>query len=398
LRGLHGFAGWANQKALELAGITRDTPAPTQGEIVMDPHSGRPTGILTNQAQELLTRHIPPLSQPQVERALQLAIDECLRHGLTSIHEARTSRPMLEALRALRDREELKARIYAMLDWTDESLLEEYFRRGPEIDPDHMLTVRCIKIFVDGALGSRGAAMLEPYSDAPREMGLVVTPADRLERLTTRALRTGFQVAVHAIGDRANRITLEALAGARENAADARDPRLRVEHAQIVAVEDIPRFASLDLVVSMQPPHCTSDMPWVEDRVGSRRIKGAYAWRSFQDSGVHLTLNSDFPGESLNPFAGMYAAMTRRTMKGSPPEGWYPEQCLTRSEVLRAYTVEAAYSEFSEDLKGRLVAGMLADFIILSDDIRRIPIEGFLTLRVEETYSGGRRLFSRMNE
>jgi predicted amidohydrolase YtcJ len=395
LRGLHGFAGWANQKALELAGIDAQTQAPPNGAILKDPESGDPTGILTNEAQELLTRHIPPLSQAQVEQALRMAVQECSRFGITSIHEARTTRVMLDGLAALKDREELKARIYVMLDWTEPDLLEHYYTRGPELDPRHFLTVRCIKVFVDGALGSRGAAMLEPYSDAPDETGLVVTPLERLRVLTERALQTGFQVAVHAIGDRANRITLDAFEQALAAVPDAGDHRLRVEHAQIVSPQDIPRFALSDLVLSMQPPHCTSDMPWVEERVGPERVRGAYAWRSLLATGIHLTLNSDFPGETLNPFHGMYAALTRRSPEGEPPGGWYPEQCLSRSEVLRAYTLEAAYSEFSEEIKGKLLPGMLADFIVLSRDIRRIPVQDLLTLQVEVTFLGGKPVYRR---
>ncbi len=395
LKSLHGFAGWANAQALERAGITAATSDPPNGEILEETGTGRPTGILTNEAQELLTRHIPPLGLRQVEKALELAIGECLQYGLTSLHEARTTPTMLAAFRALKSQGRLQSRIYVMLDWTEEELLETYFREGPDIDPEHMLTVRCIKVFVDGALGTRGAALLAPYSDAPGETGLVVTPEDRVYELTRRSLNRRLQVAVHAIGDRANRITLDAFSRAIQDVPGVKDHRLRVEHAQVVAWEDIPRFAPLNLVLSMQPPHCTSDMPWVETRVGPERIKGAYAWRSILDTGVHLTLNSDFPGETFNPFAGMYAALTRRSPDGLPEGGWYPEQCLTRDEVIKAYTTEAAYSEFSEDLKGKLLPGMLADFIVLSADILTIPVHEFLSLQVEKTYLGGKLVFQR---
>jgi predicted amidohydrolase YtcJ len=395
LKSLHGFAGWANARALELAGITASTPDPPHGKILKDADTGEPTGILTNEAQGLLTRIIPPLNPAQVERALELATLECLKYGLTGLHEARTTRVMLEALRAMKAKGSLHSRIYVMLDWTEEDLLEEYFHSGPDIDPDFLLTVRCLKIFVDGALGSRGAALLEPYSDAFQETGLVVTPEDQVYELTRRSLNNRLQVAVHAIGDRATRITLDAFAQAIQDVPGVKDHRLRVEHAQIVAPEDILRFAPLNLVLSMQPPHCTSDMPWVEERVGPARVKGAYAWRSILDTGVHMTLNSDFPGETLNPFVGMYAAMTRQSADGLPEGGWYPEQCLTRSEVLKAYTTEAAYSEFTEGLKGKILPGMLADFIVLSDDILTIPVEGFLTLQVEQTYLGGALVFQR---
>lgn len=393
LRGLHGFACWANAKALSVAGINKDTQNPENGEILKDPRTGRPTGILTNEAQDLLTKHIPPMTVSQMEKALKLAIDECVKHGLTTIHEARTTTKMLEAFRALKDKGELRSRIYVMLDRTEEDLIETYYQNGPVIDPENLLTIRCIKIFVDGALGSRGAAMLEPYSDAPGEKGLIVTPEDDVCRLTSRALKSGLQVAIHAIGDHANRITLSAFQRALEEHPGVIDHRLRLEHAQVVALEDIPKFAPLGVVLSMQPPHATSDMPWAETRVGPERIKGAYAWRSFLDSGVHMTLNSDFPGETLDPFIGMYTAMTRQTPEGDPEGGWYPEQCLSRDEVLKAYTIEGAYSGFEERIKGKIIPGMLADFIVLSSDILTIPIQEFLNVKVDQTYLGGELIY-----
>lgn len=394
LRGLHGFACWVNDKALEIAGITKDTPDPANGSILKDADTGKPIGILTNSAQELITSHIPPLQPSQIKQALKLSIEECLRFGLTTVHEARTTAAMLEALRSLKEQDELRCRVYVMLDWTDKELLKRFFQKGPVIDPEHLLTIRCIKIFADGALGSRGAALFLPYSDEPGERGLIVTPEEEIFRLTVIALKRGFQVAVHAIGDRANRKTLNAFELALKEVPELKDHRLRVEHAQIVALEDIPRFAPLGIVLSMQPSHCTSDMGWVESRIGAERLKGAYAWKSFQETGVHLTLNSDFPGETLNPFVGMYAAMTRQTPEGQPPGGWFPAQCLTRKEVLRAYTLEAAYSGFEERIKGAIKPGMVADFIILSDDILSVPVKKFLDLKVEQTYLSGKLVYS----
>jgi predicted amidohydrolase YtcJ len=393
LRGLHGFACWANAKALNIAGIDENTQNPENGEILKDPLTGKPTGILTNEAQELLTEHIPPMTVSQMEKALKLAIEECVKYGLTGIHEARTTTKMLEAFRSLKNKGELQSRIYVMLDWTEEDLIETYYRSGPVLDPENLLTIRCIKIFVDGALGSRGAAMLEPYSDAHGERGLIITPEDEVCRLTSRALQSGLQVAIHAIGDHANRLTLNAFQRALEENPSIEDHRLRLEHAQVVALEDIPKFAPLGVVLSMQPPHATSDMPWAETRVGPERIKGAYAWRSFLDSGVHLTLNSDFPGETLDPFIGMYTAMTRQTEEGEPEGGWYPKQCLSRNEVLEAYTIEAAYSGFDESIKGKIVPGMLADFIVLNRDILHISIQEFLNIKVEQTYLGGELIY-----
>lgn len=393
LRGLHGFASWVNAKAMEVAGITSSTPNPPNGEILKEAKTHRPTGILTNKAQSAVEKHIPPPAPGQIEKALELAQEECLKNGLTTVHEANTTSEMLAAFRRLIKKDKLKIRIYAMLDGTDQNLIEPFLGKGPEIDPNRMLTIRCIKIFVDGALGSRGAAFLEPYSDAPGVRGVVVTPEDALYPLTVRALKSNFQVAVHAIGDLANRLTLNAFKRALEAVPAAKDHRLRVEHAQVVALEDISKFAPLGIVLSMQPPHATSDMAWAETRVGPGRIKGAYAWRSFLETGIHLTLNSDFPGETLNPFSGMYAAETRQTSDGKPAGGWYPEQCLTRKEVLRAYTIEAAYSGFEENIKGKIQPGMLADFIVLSDDISTLPPAKLLSLRVLQTYLGGKLVY-----
>jgi predicted amidohydrolase YtcJ len=393
LRGLHGFACWANAKALSIAGIDKDTQDPENGQVLKDPITGQPTGILTNEAQALLTRHIPPMTLSQTEKALKLAISECVKHGLTSIHEARTTTKMLEALSSLKNKDELQSRIYVMLDWTEEELIEAYYQSGPVLDPENLLTIRCIKIFVDGALGSRGAAMLEPYSDAPDEKGVIVTSEEKTYQLISRALKSGLQVAIHAIGDHANRLTLRAFQRAIEENPDVEDHRLRLEHAQVVSLEDIPKFAPLGVVLSMQPPHATSDMPWAETRVGPERIKGAYAWRSFLDSGVHMTLNSDFPGETLDPFVGMYTAMTRQTPEGEPEGGWYPQHCLSREEVLKAYTIEAAYSGFDEHIKGKIVPGMLADFIVISMDILSIPVQEFLDIKVEQTYLGGKLIY-----
>jgi predicted amidohydrolase YtcJ len=395
LRGLHGFAGWANESALSIAGITRDTPNPPNGEIVKDAKTGKPTGILKNEAQGLLTRYIPPMSPALMERALTLAGEECLTYGLTTVHDANVSKGMLEALRSLASRGRLKTRIYAMLDATDRDLIEPYLRHGPALDSERWLTVRCIKIFADGALGSRGAALFDPYSDAPGKRGELTTSQEEIFKLTARALRSGMQVAVHAIGDRANRVTLDAYEAALRAAAPRADSRLRIEHAQVVDPIDIPRFHRLGIISSMQPPHCTSDMPWAEDRVGPARIRGAYAWRSFLNASVRMPLNSDFPGETPNPFWGMYAAETRQSPEGKPAGGWHPEQRLTRSEVLRAYTVDSAYAGFEEEFSGQIAPGMLADFIVISGDILKIPSKALLTLRVEQTYIGGELAYSR---
>jgi len=393
LSGLHGFAGWANKKALEISGITTETPNPPNGEILKDPRTGRPTGILTNRAQDILSRQIPELTHEQMERAFTLAFDECLRYGLTSVHDAHIFTDDLKALRTMKAKNMLKIRLYTMIACTDEELLGSFLESGPEIDPDNLLTNRCIKVFVDGALGSRGALMAEPYSDAPDVTGVTTTPEDALYDLSVRALESGMQIAVHAIGDRANRLTLDAFERAFKQVPSATGHRFRIEHAQVMGKGDIERFEPMGIIASMSPPHATSDMLWAETRVGPERITRAYAWRSFLDTGVHLALNSDFPGETLDPFYGMYAAETRQSPDGQPPGGWYPEQCLTRDEALRGYTVEGAYAGFEEDIKGRIRTGMLADFVVLSDDILAVPSRGLLNMKALQTYVGGRLVY-----
>jgi predicted amidohydrolase YtcJ len=395
LVGLHSFAAWANKKALATAGITAATKDPDNGKILRHETTGEPTGILLNHAQDLVESHVPPMPLEQTKKAIELAAQECIRNGLTSVHEARVSSVMIQAYRELLQEGRLPVRVYAMLDGADRALVEDWLKRGPEIDPQHQLTIRAFKLFADGALGSRGAALVEPYSDAPQSKGVVTTTEAGIYDLTRRSLTRGFQVCTHAIGDAANRMTLDAYEKALHETPAAHDPRLRVEHAQVLTPQDIPRFSQLGVVPSMQPVHCTSDMAWAEKRVGPERIKGAYAWRSLLKTGVHLPLSSDFPGETLNPFYGIYAAITRQDPEGNPPAGWHPEQRLSLQEALRGYTREGAYAEFEEKQKGSLQPGMLADLIVISKDISRLgpqPRE-LLSLRVMKTFIGGKLVY-----
>lgn len=393
LTGLHSFASWANKKALQLAGISKQTQDPEKGKIVRDEKTGEPTGILLNQAQGLVEKHIPPMSLPQMKKAIELAAQECVRHGLTSVQEARVSGTMVQAFRELVREGRLPLRVYLMLDGADPTLVKEWLTRGPEIDPRHQLTIRAFKLFADGALGSRGAALLEPYADSPGTKGLMVTPAIAIHDLARNSLQRGFQVCTHAIGDAANRMTLDAYEQALHEVRQAHDPRLRIEHAQVLSPDDIPRFAQLNVIPSMQPTHCTSDMGWAEKRLGGQRIKGAYAWRALLRTGVHLPLSSDFPGETLNPFYGIYAAITREDPQGNPPGGWYPEQKLALDEALRGYTREAAYAEFEENMKGAIEPGKLADLTVISGDIGRLAPREILSIQVIKTLVGGKIVF-----
>ena len=299
LTGLHSFASWANKRALLVAGINKDTRDPENGKILRDPKTGEPSGVLVNRAQDLVASHVAPLDLDSVKIALELAARECVRNGLTSVHEARVTPIMLQAFREIVQKGRLPLRVYAMLDGANLALIDEWLKRGPEIDPQHRLTIRSVKVFADGALGSRGAALFEPYSDATDTKGTITTSEGALSDLTRRCLGRGFQVATHAIGDAANHQVLNAYERALKTgtaatsgtspstpAAGGSDARLRVEHAQVLAAGDIPRFAELGVIASMQPTHCTSDMAWAEKRIGSAQVKGAYAWRSILKTGA----------------------------------------------------------------------------------------------------------------
>lgn len=398
LVGLHGFAAWANKQALELAGINKETKDPENGKIVRNEESGEPTGILLNHAQDLVAKHIPQVTLDQTTKALEIAARECVRNGLTSLHEAQVTPMMLDAYRALIRERRMPLRLYVMLDGADKSLVEDWLKRGPQIDSAHQLTVRAFKVFADGALGSRGASLLEPYSDAPQTKGVVTTSGSDVYDLTHRALARGFQVCTHAIGDAANRSVLDAYERALRESPASHDSRLRIEHAQVLAPEDIPRFAKLGIIASMQPVHCTSDMPWAENRLGPQRIKGAYAWRAVLETGAHVPFSSDFPGETLNPFYGIYAAITRQDANGNPPHGWHPEQRVSLQQALRGYTGEAAYAEFEENTKGSIEDGKLADFTVIDKDITKLSPQQILSVQVLKTFVGGKLVFEKASQ
>jgi predicted amidohydrolase YtcJ len=403
LTGLHSFAAWVNQRALLIAGINKNTADPVNGKIIRDPKTGEPSGVLLNRAQDLVASHVSPPDLDGVKIALELAARECLRNGLTSVHEARVTPIMLQAFREMVKKGRLPLRVYAMLDGSNSALIDEWLKLGPEIDPQHKLTIRSIKVFADGALGSRGAALFEPYSDAPDTKGSITTSESDIYNLTRRSLERGFQVATHAIGDAANHQVLNAYQKAIKDASQTRsagamsggrDARLRIEHAQVLAASDIPRFAELGVIASMQPTHCTSDMAWAEKRIGPERIKGAYAWRSVLKTGAHVPISSDFPGETLNPFYGIYAAVTRQDPQGKPDGGWYPEQRMTLQEALRGYTIEAAYAEFEEKDKGSIETGKLADLVVISNDPTKVAPKELLRINVVMTFINGKLVYS----
>jgi predicted amidohydrolase YtcJ len=377
-----GHAAWVNSKALELADVNAATQEPAGGRIHRDP-AGRPTGVLIDRAMGLVSRRIPPPTREQIKQRLARAAQHCARLGLTTVHDAGVAAEDLAAYRELIAEKRLPVRVYAMIRG-EGALWLEYVARGPEIGS--RLTVRSIKLMADGALGSRGAALKEPYSDEPANRGLLILDRTAIERVARTAVSSGFQVNTHAIGDRANRAVLDAYAAA---LGGRNDHRFRVEHAQVVALEDIPLFARYSVIASMQATHATSDMRWAQLRLGPRRVLGAYAWQRFLKLGVPVANGSDFPVEDANPLWGFYASITRQDHAGSPSGGWLPAEKMSREEALRSWTVAGAYAAFEEDHKGVLAPGKLADFAMLSADILEIPPLDILKTRVTLTVVDG---------
>jgi len=408
-----GHAGWANARAMELAGISADTPDPPGGRIERDDR-GQPTGVFIDNAQALVASAIPLASGPELEARLAAAMAAMAAVGLTGAHDMGVNQTELELYREWSRAGRLTARLVVYLGYDRETLDWLYATGATSVgtEPHSHLRVVGFKFYADGALGSRGAALLAPYSDDPGNTGLLVTDADSLAAGVVRAIQDGLQPAIHAIGDRGNRVALDAIeAGERARLATAmptpcagsgEDPcaadpdaplRPRIEHAQVVALEDIPRFAELGVVASMQPTHATSDMYWAEDRVGPERIRGAYAWRRMRDAGVTVACGSDFPVESPNPFIGLYAAVTRQDLKGWPEGGWRPEERMSREEALACFTRDAARVVGMEDEVGSLTVGKRADFLILDRDPMTVPADQIWGTKVLRTVVDGRTVF-----
>lgn len=397
LSGLHGFAVWGNELAFELAGITAETEAPVGGEILKDA-DGNPTGILLNNATALLEAALPELTQESLESYVLAGLEAMAVSGFVAVHEAGAGTELMEVFEDLEAREGLPIRVYAMLRGTDEPLMREWIERGPDRDTESMLVTRSVKAFYDGALGSRGAEMLEDYSDMPGHRGVGGDRYGFNEELFAEVMGAGFQICIHAIGDAGNRASLDFVEAVYEAHPSAREYRHRIEHAQIVHPDDFARFASLDLIASMEPPHAVEDKTWAEDRVGPQRIRGAYAWRTMRRIGVPLTFNSDLPGSDHDIFYGLHSAVTRRDRDLQPEGGWYPEQNMTPEEALRAYTVWAARSAFLEGDTGVLEVGKLADITVIDIDplvVGSTEPGRLLEGMVEVTIVGGRIVYSR---
>jgi len=386
-----GHAGLVNAKALELAQVTAATPDPSGGRFIRD-SAGSPTGVLIDNAQGVVSRVIPPASRAQLREQTLAAIAEANRWGLTGIHDAGVGADGIGVYEELAREGRYNLRNYVMVRAND-SVLDAFMRRGPQKAlHDGRIWIRAIKITADGALGSRGAALLEPYSDDAGNTGLITQPPERIRSVAVRALKAGFQVNVHAIGDRANRIVLDQFEAALREVPTA-DHRFRIEHAQILNEQDIPRFAALDVIPSMQGSHQTSDMYWVPARLGQSRTKGAYAWRSLLNTGVVIPNGSDFPVEAVNPLISFHSFITRQDAENFPAGGWMPEQRTTRQEALLSITLWPAYAAFMENESGSLTAGKFADFVVLDRDIMTVAPEEILGTRVLLTVLGGKPVY-----
>ena len=395
LRGLHGFSVWGNRLALARAGIDRDTKAPSDGTIVKNA-AGEPTGILTNRAVALLESAVPSPTATDRQELILAGLRAVAGAGYVSVEEAGADAGMMAAFETLDRQGRLLLRVYAMLAARDTGLMRDWLTRGPQRDVARRLVVPAVKVFYDGALGSRGALLLADYSDRPGWKGVKDATFD--EEQLARAMRAGFQLSVHAIGDAANRRTLDFFEGVFRAHPELRANRHRIEHAQLLAAADIPRFASLGILASMQPPHAIEDKGWAQDRVGPERIRGAYAWRSLRLAGARLAFNSDLPGTDYDFFYGFHSAITRQDRRGEPQGGWFPDQRMTPEEALRGYTCWGAYAQFSETLTGTLQAGKWADITVLSLDPLNVGERnppGLFGGKVLYTIAGGRVVFER---
>jgi predicted amidohydrolase YtcJ len=384
-----GHAGWANSAAMELAGVDRQSEDPNGGQIIRD-EDGNPTGVFIDNAMALIRSQIPAISMEEQKFALRTAMLELAKQGLTSVHDAGAGSDTIEAYKQLLDDGPLPIRVNVMLSAGD-SFYEQRLAEGHYRSADDTLTMNSVKIAADGALGSRGAAMIDDYSDQSGHTGLLLHNPERLEYFMRAAMNAGFQVNTHAIGDKANKDVLDNYEQLIAE-TNSRDLRHRVEHAQILRYEDILRFAELGVIPSMQATHATSDKNMAVDRIGDVRIQGAYAWRKLIDAGALIANGSDFPVESPNPFFGLHAAITRQDKNNQPPGGWFPEEKMTAIEAFASFTIDAAYSGHQEKLLGTLEPGKKADFIILDRDIFAIDESEIWQIEVEKTWVNGQRV------
>lgn len=388
-----GHAAWLNTKALQAAGITRDTKDPAGGRIERDAN-GNPTGVLVDKAMALVNDIIPPYTDDDRRAALSAAIAHMNALGLTAVGDAGVTVTDDRIYREFADQGKLTTRIYAMIRDTGDDF-KALSAKGPVIGyGNDRYYLRAVKLYGDGALGSRGAALIEPYTDDHAHSGLLFMSDAAMQAAVKTAIKAGYQVNVHAIGDKTNHQVLDAMEVAYKEVG-GRELRNRIEHAQVVSMPDIPRFKKLDLIASMQPTHATSDMNMAEDRIGKDRIKGAYAWQTFLKQGTVVAGGSDFPVESANPFYGLHAAVTRTDHEGRPIKGWHPEEAMTLPQAFRAFTLDAAYAEHQEKTLGSLEAGKWADFVVVDRDLFKVPAGDIWKIQVLETWVAGERVYAK---
>ena len=396
LRHASGHALLANAKAMEIANITSATDFDEGGEVIKD-QNGNPTGIFNESAMGLIGRFIPENNEESDRKAFKLASRNCLENGITSFHDAGEGERTINLMKKILDEEGFSTRLYIMLSGGNRDLLDTYFSIGPEIGlGNNFLTIRSIKLFIDGALGSRGAWLIEPYTDMPGHYGHAVSELSYLHEVSDQAIQKGFQVCTHAIGDRGNKEVLDIYERTYTENPKYKDPRFRIEHAQHLTKSDIPRFASLGIIPAMQAIHMSSDRPWAIDRLGEERIlEGAYVWQKLLQTGARIVNGTDVPVEPLSAVQCFYASVSRKTLKGLPPGGYEPDQKMSREEALKSYTLDAAYGAFEEKIKGTIEPGKLADFTVFSKDIMTIPEEDILSAEIDMTIVDGKILFER---
>ena len=391
LERIDGHAVWVNSAAMKHATKALDGDwQPQGGRIVRD--GKKATGVLVDGAVGLVAEAIPPLSHEQTREAYKAAFADAVAAGLTGVHDPGVSLDDFKVLQEMAAAGDIPLRLYEMADGNHAALDWLCTQGGRWADASGRLQMRTVKLYMDGALGSRGAALLTDYNDDHGNRGILVTSPDAYRTAVEKAYRCHVQVATHAIGDRGNRMVLDTYQSVLGDHADS-DHRWRVEHAQIVALDDIPRFAKLRLIASMQPTHATSDMPWAEQRLGAERLKGAYAWQRFIHEKVPLAFGSDFPVEHVNPMLGLYAAVTRQDLNGQPPGGWLPDQRVSRIQALAGFTRGAAYAAFMENEVGTLKAGMRADFVILDGDVMTVPPRQIADLKPLSTWVDGKAVY-----
>lgn len=396
LRHASGHAGFANAKAMEIAGLQvmakeGINELEVAGGEVMRNDLGQPTGIFNERAMSLITKHIPETTPEKDAKAFELAVAACHRNGITGFHDAGIGQETIDLYTKMKSENKMNIRMYAMLTGWDKELLSKWYVQGPMVDTNHLFTIRSVKLNCDGALGSRGAWLLDEYTDRPGHFGHETLPMEFVKETALKGLQHGFQVCAHAIGDRANKEILDRYEAAfveLPNLID--DNRYRIEHAQHLHPDDIPRFAQLGVIPAMQAVHMSSDRPWAIDRLGEKRIKeGAYMWQALLQTGIPIVNGTDVPVEPLNPIASFYASVSRKTLKGMPEGGYEPEQKMTREQALRSYTLDAAYGAFEEDIKGSITQGKLADFTIYEQDLMTVPEDKILDTKIAMTIFNG---------